>query len=205
MTSLSVNAKVATAKTAIFNGKGNLQDITNPQAPVSLGGNLTLQVSMTDKGEPGKNDLLGITVFNNSGGILYSTYWDGVKTAEMLLSGGNIIINSGSLTTTTTTTIASAKAAGETEVFTPAQPTLTAYPNPTIDKAIIKFSFEQDETYTLAVYDVKGALITQLPGGKVKARELRQVEWKVGYALRGLYIIRLTTITSVQQLKLLVK
>ena len=39
---------------ATFNGKANLQDITNPLAPVSLGGNLPLQVTMTDSGEPGR-------------------------------------------------------------------------------------------------------------------------------------------------------
>jgi VCBS repeat-containing protein len=207
MTSLSVNTKVATAKTAIFNGKANLQDITNPQAPVSLGGNLTLQVSMTDKGEPGKNDLLGITVFSNSGGILYSSNWDGVKTAEMLLSGGNILINSGSVTTgtTTNTKVSSVKDAGGPEVFTAPEPTLTAYPNPTTDKATIQFSFAQDEDYTIAIYDLKGALVKQLPSGKAKATELRQVDWQVEKAPVGMYIARITTASSVQQLKLLVK
>jgi len=208
MTSLSVNAKVATAKTAIFNGKANLQDITNPQAPVSVGGNLTLQVSMTDKGEPGKNDLLGITVFSSTGGILYASNWDGVKTAEMLLSGGNIIINSGSLTTGTTSPTTAAKTAvnpGATEVFTAIQPTLTAYPNPVADKATIEFSFAQDEAYAIAIYDLKGTLVKQLPNGKAKANEQKQVAWQVGNAAAGLYIVRLTTANAVQQLKLMVE
>jgi hypothetical protein len=98
MTSLSVNASVATAKTAVFNGKANLQDITNPLAPVSLGGNLTLQVTMTDRGEPGRNDQIGITVFNNAGGILYSSDWNGVRTGELILAGGNLVVNSGTQT-----------------------------------------------------------------------------------------------------------
>jgi len=207
MTSLSVNAKVATAKTAIFNGKATLQDITNPTVPISLGGNLTLQVSMTDKGEPGKNDLLGITVFSSTGGILYASNWDGVKTAEMLLSGGNIIINSGSVTTTISPTTAAKTAVnpGATEVFTAIQPTLTAYPNPVIDQATIEFSFAQDEAYMLTVYDLKGTLVKQLPGGKAKANEQKQVAWQVGNAAAGLYIVRLTTANTVQQLKLMVE
>ena len=39
---------------ATFNGKANIQDITNPYAPEGIDGNGTLQVTMTDKGEPGR-------------------------------------------------------------------------------------------------------------------------------------------------------
>lgn len=179
MTSLSVDANLATGKTAVFTGKANLQDITNPDAPVSLGGNLTLQVGMTDKGEPGKNDLLGITVFSSSGAILYSSNWDGVKTAQMLLNGGNIIINSGSLMASATSpTVASRKAFGQTQEWASSQPTLSAYPNPATNKATIEFSLTQDEEYSLAIYDLKGTLVNQLPGGKAKAGNLNRVEWQ---------------------------
>jgi len=53
-------------------------------------------------------------------------------------------------------------------------------------------------------YDLKGTLVKQLPNGKANAKILKQVEWQVNGAPVGLYIARLTTATSVQQLKLMV-
>jgi hypothetical protein len=58
MTSLSVNA---TTHTATFNGKATIQDITYGITNPFGDGNAKLQVTMTDKGEPGKSDTIGIT------------------------------------------------------------------------------------------------------------------------------------------------
>ena len=69
MTSLVVNTNCP--KTATFNGKANIQDITNPNAPpISVDGNATLQVKMTDLGEPGACDKIAITVWNKTGWIM---------------------------------------------------------------------------------------------------------------------------------------
>jgi VCBS repeat-containing protein len=92
MSSLTTNLTTATAKTATFNGKANLRDITNPLAPVSLGGNLPLQVTMTDKGEPGSSDTIGIQLSNTNGSLLFSSNWSGTKTVEQLLRGGNLVV-----------------------------------------------------------------------------------------------------------------
>ena len=91
----------------------------------------------------------------------------------------------------------------ETEVAV--QTILKAYPNPFSGQTTIEFSLAQDEEYTLAIYDLKGTLVKQLPNGKAKANELKQVAWQVGNAAAGLYIVRLTTATNVQQLKLMVE
>jgi hypothetical protein len=91
----SLVAKVGTASTpgtANFEGKANIQDITNPLAPVSVDGNATLRVTMTDAGEPGSKDLIGITVWNKNGGVWFSSNWDGAKTLEQLLGGGNLAV-----------------------------------------------------------------------------------------------------------------
>jgi len=88
MTSLSVNT--STGK-AIFNGKANIRDITNPLSPCSVDGNATLQVTMDDNGEPGKNDTIGITVWRKSGGLWFSSNWTGTTTVEQLLGGGNLV------------------------------------------------------------------------------------------------------------------
>lgn len=89
MTSLSVNP--STGK-AIFNGKTNITDITNQLSPCSVDGNATLQVTMGDNGEPGKNDTIGITVWKKAGGLWFSSNWTGTNTAEQLLGGGNLVV-----------------------------------------------------------------------------------------------------------------
>jgi hypothetical protein len=74
---------------ANFNGKASIQDITNPASVLSIDGNATLQVSMTDRGA-GNTDSIGITVWNKSGGMWFSNNWNGTQTLEQLLGGGNL-------------------------------------------------------------------------------------------------------------------
>jgi hypothetical protein len=71
--------------------KANLQDITNPNSPVSLGGNLTLQMSMTDYGSATK-DTIGFTLYDATSKLLFSSSWSGTKTVEQLLGGGNLSV-----------------------------------------------------------------------------------------------------------------
>jgi hypothetical protein len=82
---------------AQFNGKANITDITNPLYPISVAGsgNTSLQFNMTDYGSPGTSDTLGITVWNGSGGIWFSTNWVGSPpaTAEQLLAGGSLVVH----------------------------------------------------------------------------------------------------------------
>jgi hypothetical protein len=62
--------------------------ITNRLTPISVDGNATLQVVMTDKGEPGSSDAVGITIWNKTGGLWFASKWDGTKTVEQLLGRG---------------------------------------------------------------------------------------------------------------------
>ncbi len=75
-----------------FTSKANLTDVTNPLAPVSLGGSLSLQMSLTDKGEPGKDDTLAVTLWNGST-LMFSSNWSGAKTNEQILGGGNLVVH----------------------------------------------------------------------------------------------------------------
>jgi PKD repeat protein len=88
--SLSVDPK---AGTAIITSRANFQDITKPRKPISIDRNAALQLTMTDKGKPGSNDSIGITVSNKAGGLLFASKWDGTKTVEQLLGGGNLIVH----------------------------------------------------------------------------------------------------------------
>jgi uncharacterized delta-60 repeat protein len=94
MTSFSAASATTTSPgKATFNGKASIQDITNPLFPQSVDGNATLQVTMTDNGEPGTYDATGITVWNKSGGLWFASNWDGTRTQEQILAGGNLRVN----------------------------------------------------------------------------------------------------------------
>jgi hypothetical protein len=91
MDTLTVNNANPLARTAVFTSKASVTDITNPLAPVSLGGGHSFQMKLTDNGEPGKTDTIGITLYaNNSGALLFSSNWNGTDTIEQLLDGGNL-------------------------------------------------------------------------------------------------------------------
>lgn len=110
MTSLTVNISDATeggAKTAVFTGKCNITDVTDPLLPVSVSGtgNGIMQVIITDGGDLGTTDKYGITVWSSGNQLLHSSNWELTKTTKLPLSGGNVVVSS---TTTSSTAMAPA-------------------------------------------------------------------------------------------------
>jgi hypothetical protein len=96
MTSLSVNTAINTEhpySTAVFAGKANIQDITDPLNTIAIDGNASLQVTMTDRGEPGKTDSIAITLYNKAGGVWFASNWGGTKTIEQVIAGGNLVVH----------------------------------------------------------------------------------------------------------------
>jgi hypothetical protein len=94
MTSLSVSPALANSPAkAVFVGKANIQDITNPLNVISIAGNQTLQVSMTDRGEPGFGDDISIIVYRDAN-VYFSSNWNGTNTNLQVLDGGNIKVHS---------------------------------------------------------------------------------------------------------------
>ena len=57
-----------------------------------MDGNATLQLWLTDNGEPGSTDTLGIQVLSKSGGTWFSSNWNGTNTVEQSLGGGNLVV-----------------------------------------------------------------------------------------------------------------
>jgi hypothetical protein len=91
ITSLAVKASVSPA-TATFNGKASIQDITDPENPIPVDGNATLQVDITDTKNP-KTNAIGITVWNKNGGLWFASNWNGARTVQQTLGGGNLAIH----------------------------------------------------------------------------------------------------------------
>ena len=47
---------------------------------------------MTDKGEPGSSDSIGVTLWNVNT-LLFSSEWNGAKTLEKVVQGGNLVVH----------------------------------------------------------------------------------------------------------------
>jgi PKD repeat protein len=88
----AINQLSVDSPNATFDSKANIQDITDPLNPISIDGNAALQMTLTDNGEPGSSDSIAITVWNKNGGLWYSSNWDGTKTIEQSLDGGNLVV-----------------------------------------------------------------------------------------------------------------
>jgi len=88
--SLNITSPSAGVYKASFTAKATVTDITNPLAPVSLGGNKNLQIMITDNGEPGSADTIAIMLTDSGGGLLFSSMWNGTTALEQLLGGGNL-------------------------------------------------------------------------------------------------------------------
>jgi hypothetical protein len=92
MRTLSVNNSNPSARKAVWSGKATLMDVTDPLNPMDLGGNNTFQMEMTDRGEPGATDSISITLWNDAGGLLHSSNWNGTRSIEQTLGGGNLVV-----------------------------------------------------------------------------------------------------------------
>ena len=132
--------------------KANLKDITDPLNHVSLGGNLTLSVDMSDKGEPGKDDSISFNLIDANNILLYSSEWSGIATEEILLSGGNLVVHSGFSLGAFTSDIGVVKANNLLEGD------LSMYPNPARDQVILS-NPEKIELNSVSIYDLEGRLI----------------------------------------------
>jgi len=53
----------------------------------------TIQINMTDMGEPGSSDTLAITVYDKNNVLMFSNNWSGAKTVEQILNGGNLVVH----------------------------------------------------------------------------------------------------------------
>jgi hypothetical protein len=96
MTTLSVSPATASSPAqAVFTGKCNLQDITNPLVPLSIAGNLNMQLSVTDRGEPGVfDDILMIVYDRDNSTVLFTSNFDAGRMQQQRIAGGNIKVHS---------------------------------------------------------------------------------------------------------------
>ncbi len=101
ITSLGITT-VAGLPVAEFESKANITDVTDPNNPIVLGGNFTLQMRMTEVSEFDATDKIAFSLWdirrNKNGSIasqllLYSSNWTGNTTQQQVIGGGNLFIH----------------------------------------------------------------------------------------------------------------
>jgi len=189
MTSLTVDPTTGTAShpypTAVFNGKANITDITNPLSPLTVDGNATLQVSMTDAGEPGSNDKIGIIVYNKNGGVWCSSNWDGTKTVQQALDGGNLLIHGSNSAGSTASVRVMDTTSVQTIVPVPLSDkfNVKVSGNPTQTYFTIQVQSSTDHTVEIKVFDLTGRQVQQAKGALGES-------FRLGSPLtQGIYIV----------------
>ncbi|MET3543226.1 hypothetical protein ABID22_003969, partial [Pontibacter aydingkolensis] len=138
----------------------------------------------------------GSTIYDNGLGA------DENSDASTALGGGSIVIHevkSVGKTSTSSKLITEAKPALEE------QGTFYNYPNAFSDRTTIAFSLNKEESYSLDVYDVKGALVMKVSMGVAEADKLYEFEVDGRSMAEGIYIARLVTSSRSQSIKMILK
>ena len=185
MTSLGVDITKAPVLKAVFVSKANLTDITNPLSPQSIGGNLSLQVNLTDNGEPGTSDQIAFSLWDNGNTLLYSNNWNGTNSIETVLGGGNLVVHSSAslnknLVSPTNTTPLRAAEFG-----------IKAYPNPFTDHITFDLQLQTDSKVRLEIYNINGTKLATVYDDMVVAYDKYQFEYTPENLSSGTLIYRL--------------
>ena len=70
-----------------------LADVTDARKPITVGSNLALQVTVTDRGDHhGSGDAIAVTLWDGSA-LLFSSSWTGSQTLEQVLEAGKISVD----------------------------------------------------------------------------------------------------------------
>jgi hypothetical protein len=176
MSSLGINIANPNEKISEFVSKANLRNLTTGE---DLGGNLTLQVKLTDRGEPGAEDEIAITLWNGNV-LLYSSEWTGTSTAKQFLAGGNLVVLAGfSLKSGEITT-------GITQEINKFD--VDMYPNPTKGVVTLKITSSEIMDSEVIVRSITGSEVFRKT---YKATALIKID--LSEYVSGLYLVTLQT------------
>ena len=201
MTSLAIpSAANALIRIATYTGKASLQDVTDPNNVIPISGNATLKVDMTDRGEPGTSDDIAITVWDNTGGMWFSSNWSGTATTNQVLAAGNIQVRGGNISTTSASALAINNATNnplQTAYMNPSEltpqevpvldPQVTTTPSRTTDMVTVYVKDFKDGNATVRIYN----LMQRIEGEwKFNVQNNKgQIELNLSNQIDGVYII----------------
>ena len=78
------------------------------------------------------------------------------------------------------------------------------YPNPATSCAMVSFVLAQNSTYSISLYDIKGAQLAVIKQGSARSGELNTIQINRTELTEGTYLIKLQTNTLTKTLKLIV-
>ncbi len=176
ITSNAIASMAITGAKATFTSKANIVEIINCETgeTSAIEGNCTMVLELEDK-SCGNNqqDLLGIVIYRNSGGIWYSNNYTSkgitapttIYCGDVYVSGSGITCGTTSLTAKTTTNAASSSkiAIVETQAEEITEQAtvfnVMVYPNPSVDQFTVAVEGSSTENVQVAVFDVLGRLL----------------------------------------------
>ncbi|HXB32609.1 MAG TPA: DUF4331 family protein, partial [Puia sp.] len=147
-------------------------------------------------GSPVTPDLVNVLTYStgvNHNDTTFKTSFPYVQTPWSGLSAccGLAVNSTPAPTTNTSTTPTDVTKSTELGLSSPAI-FLTAYPNPFVDNNTIRYRVESTSAVTIAVYDLKGDLITVLVNQTQEAG-VYSVQWIPGKIAKGTYFVRAIT------------
>jgi hypothetical protein len=149
-----------TREQATFSSKANLVEELENGTIVAIEGGAILQLSMGDYSFDGKNDNFGITLQRKAGGIWFSSNWNGTKTIDQVLSGGNVYVSTSGVTSRTSepeiTTAPETQAVAEELVAEAQIFNVMAYPNPSTEYFTLRLQGATQDQVQVNVFDVNG-------------------------------------------------
>ncbi len=216
-TSVEDGSLVISENTAYFRGKGRLSYLDGSGRIATAPGSFGYLISATDgdystnKGKKGREqDRLRILVWeiaanSSPGAIIYDNQASCSSSGPdynakpcQTIGGGNIAIHVPNMKRDKKNTL-------PTMEYGPNPQPLQAYPTAFTDRTTLGFAFEQSTDYSLELYDLKGALVKQVAAGAAEANQRYEHEVRAESLNKGLYLVRLSSGTKVQTVKVIVQ
>jgi hypothetical protein len=192
-----VSLNIATlTNSATFSGKANISEIdlfSGTSTPID--GNCMMVLDLKDIDLTGKfnfNDLAGITIHRNGGGLWYANNWVNTKCEMAKICGGDITVTGTRAETVNYEKYEISEIAPLVE-----KADLHVYPNPFSDKLIFEFVSPSDTYARIYLYDITGHLIRTIFYNEVEAGVNYKVDFVPSALSNGLYIYRMILGTKV--------
>jgi hypothetical protein len=185
---------------------------TTPQGVVLTGNVLTNDLDTNPRAILIIRPTRGVLVLNPDGSFSYqpnagfsgsdSFIYYACDPAEPLLCGNPVTVSITVLPAGSNARSVAPTAGAATGATVALELALAGHPNPFADELQLSFALPIAQTYTLALYDAQGRLVRQLASGQAEAGQAQELTVPTHTYAAGLYLVRLTTATGTQLLKL---
>ncbi|WP_299708600.1 MBG domain-containing protein [uncultured Pontibacter sp.] len=184
---------------ATYTGEGTINGISGYGFRV-----IAVDGDLKDSGNP---DQFRIKIWvKNSGQVVYDNQYGIAENEEptgdnTILGGGSIVIHENKALTASNGK--KQEVAGQVNGLSTAR--FDNYPNAFSDQTTIRFAFDAEQSFSLEVYDIRGALVKKVATGKAEAGQVYEYELDARNLAEGVYFARLAAGSKIQTIKMLLK